>query len=106
MMPLPYILANRGLGVGILRMFYLFVIRSLFDYVTPVLVQFSTAQLCPLELIQNEAMHLILGCPRMAKIEIVWAEMNRQVLLTGSVILPVAPSAACFELVQCPLNRY
>ncbi|KAK3895411.1 hypothetical protein Pcinc_000864 [Petrolisthes cinctipes] len=66
------VLANSGRGVGIpiLRMFYISVIRSLIDYAAIVLVQFSMTQLRPIELIQNEAMRIILGCPRTAKIEV------------------------------------
>ncbi|KAK4307244.1 hypothetical protein Pmani_020957, partial [Petrolisthes manimaculis] len=39
-------------------------------------VQFSMTQLRPLELIQNEAMRIILGCPRTAKIEVLRAELD------------------------------
>ena len=72
------VLANRGLGVGVpvLRMFYISVIRSIIDYAAPVLVQFSAAQLRPLELIQNEAMRIILGCPRTTKLEVMRAELD------------------------------
>ncbi|KAK4312706.1 hypothetical protein Pmani_015891 [Petrolisthes manimaculis] len=72
------VLANSGRGVGIpiLRMFYISVIRSLIDYAAIVLVQFSMTQLRPLELIQNEAMRIILGCPRTAKIEVLRAELD------------------------------
>ncbi|MPC39948.1 hypothetical protein E2C01_033501 [Portunus trituberculatus] len=50
-----WLLANRGLGAGIpvLRMFYISVVRSLFDFARPVLTQFSAIQLRPLELAQN-----------------------------------------------------
>ncbi|MPC96068.1 hypothetical protein E2C01_091305 [Portunus trituberculatus] len=73
-----WLLANRGLGAGIpvLRMFYISVIRSLIDYATPVLIQFSSIQLRPLELVQNEAMQIILGCPRTARIEVLRAELH------------------------------
>ena len=72
------VLANRGLGAGIpvLRMFYISVIRSLIDYAAPVLIQYSTTQLRPLELVQNEAMRIILGCPRTARIEVLRAELH------------------------------
>ena len=71
------ILSNRGLGVGVtvLRMFYISVIRSLIDYAAPVLVQCSPTQLKPLELVQNEAIRIILGCPKTAKIEVMRAEL-------------------------------
>ncbi|MPD01300.1 hypothetical protein E2C01_096820 [Portunus trituberculatus] len=71
------LLANRGLGAGIpvLRMFYISVIWSLFDYAAPVLIQFSATQLRPLELVQNEAMWITLGCPRIARIEVLRAEL-------------------------------
>ncbi|MPC19735.1 hypothetical protein E2C01_012661 [Portunus trituberculatus] len=57
-------------------MFYISVVLSLIDYAAPVLIQFSASQLLPLELIQNEAMRIILGCPRTARIEILRAELH------------------------------
>ncbi|MPC13548.1 hypothetical protein E2C01_006286 [Portunus trituberculatus] len=72
------LLANRGVGAGIpvLRMFYISVIQSLIDYAAPVLIQFSATQLHPLELVQNEAMRIILGCPRTTQIEVLRAELH------------------------------
>ena len=72
------VLAHGGLGAGVpvLRLFYISVIRSLIDYAAPVLVQFSASQLRPLETLQNEAMRVILGCPRTAKIEVLRAELH------------------------------
>lgn len=72
------LLANRGLGVGIpnLRMFYISVIRSLIDYAAPVLVQYSASQLKPLDYVQNEAMRIILGCPKTAKVVLMRAELG------------------------------
>ncbi|MPC60105.1 hypothetical protein E2C01_054142 [Portunus trituberculatus] len=40
------------------------------------LLEFSASQLRPLELIQNEAMRIILGCPRTARIEVLRAELH------------------------------
>ncbi|KAK4320262.1 hypothetical protein Pmani_008871 [Petrolisthes manimaculis] len=39
-------------------------------------MQYSATQLRPLELIQNEAMRIVLGCPRTAKIEVLRAELK------------------------------
>lgn len=71
-------LAHRGCGVGIpvLRMFYISVIRALIDYAAPVLFRFSPSQLKPLEYIQNESLRVILGCPKTAKIEVLRAELD------------------------------
>ena len=57
-------------------MFYISTVRSLIDYAAPVLVCCSPSQLKPLELIQNEAMRTILGCPRTAKLEVLRAELE------------------------------
>ncbi|MPC97709.1 hypothetical protein E2C01_093036 [Portunus trituberculatus] len=73
-----WLLANRGLGAGIpvLIMFYISVIWSLIDYAAPVLIHFNATQLRPLELVQNEAMRIILGCPWTARIEVIRAELH------------------------------
>ncbi|MPC32495.1 hypothetical protein E2C01_025806 [Portunus trituberculatus] len=52
-------------SIPILRIFY-----SLIDYAVPILIQFSATQLCLVELVQHEAMKIILGCPRIAQIEV------------------------------------
>ncbi|MPC68445.1 hypothetical protein E2C01_062647 [Portunus trituberculatus] len=57
-------------------MFYISVIRSFIAHATPVLIQFSATQLHPLELVQNEVMRIILGCPRTAQIEVLKAELH------------------------------
>lgn len=71
-------LANKTYGVGVsnLLMFYKSVIRSIIDYAAPALFAFSDSQLRPLETVQNEAMRIILGCPKTAKIEIMRKELN------------------------------
>ncbi|MPC75105.1 hypothetical protein E2C01_069490 [Portunus trituberculatus] len=61
---------------SVIRMFYISVIRSPIDYATPVLIQFSATQLHPLEPVQNEAMWIILGCPKTPWIEVLRAEMH------------------------------
>ena len=72
------VLANRGNGVGIpvLRMVYISTIRSIIDYASPLLVSYSENELRPLEVIQNKAMRIILGCPRCTRIEIMRLELN------------------------------
>ncbi|MPC98533.1 hypothetical protein E2C01_093906 [Portunus trituberculatus] len=74
------LLANMGLGAGNpvspKSVLYISVVRSLIDYAAPVLIQFSATQLRPLELVQNEALRIILGCPRTARIEILRAELQ------------------------------
>ncbi|MPC74340.1 hypothetical protein E2C01_068698 [Portunus trituberculatus] len=42
----------------------------------PVLIQFSAIQLRPVELLQNKAMRIILGCPRTARNEFLRAELH------------------------------
>ncbi|MPC56580.1 hypothetical protein E2C01_050543 [Portunus trituberculatus] len=46
------------------------------DAPTHHLILFSATQLRPLELFQNEAMRIILGCPRTAQIKILRAELH------------------------------
>ena len=72
------VLANKGNGVGVpvLRTVYLSVVRSIIDYSAPVLVSYSEKDLRPLEVIQNEAMRVVLGCPRTTRIEIMRMELN------------------------------
>ncbi|XP_066959236.1 uncharacterized protein [Macrobrachium rosenbergii] len=74
------VLSNYGNGVGIpiLRSVYLSTIRSIIDYSAPILCCYTDKDLRPLELLQNEAMRVILGCPRTARIEIMRMELNLQ----------------------------
>ena len=72
------VLSNFGNGVGIpiLRSVYLSTVRSIIDYSAPILSSFSEKDLKPLEILQNEAMRIILGCPRSTRIEIMRMELN------------------------------
>ena len=72
------VLANRGNGAGIpvLRMMYISTVRSIIDYAAPVLICYSEKELKKLEIIQNQAMRIILGCPMSARIEIMRLELN------------------------------
>ena len=72
------VLANKGHGVGIpvLRTMYISTVRSIIDYAAPVLVHYSQKDLRPLEVVQNEAMRIVLGCPRTTRIEIMRMELN------------------------------
>ncbi|XP_063866943.1 uncharacterized protein LOC135104011 [Scylla paramamosain] len=72
------LLANRDqeAGIPVLRIFYISVVRSLIDYAASILIQFSAIQPRPLELVQNEAMRIILGCPRTARIEVLRAALH------------------------------
>ena len=66
------VLSNRanGVGVPVLRSVYLSTVRSIIDYSAPVLVNYSEKDLKPLEVLQNEGMRIVLGCPRTTRIEI------------------------------------
>ena len=72
------VLSNFGTGVGvpILRSVYLSTVRSIIDYSAPILSTFSEKDLKPLETLQNEAMRIVLGCPRSTRIEIMRMELN------------------------------
>lgn len=89
------VLANKGCGVGIpiLRMFHFSVIKSLIDYAATFLFQFFVTQLRSLELVQNETMRIIFGCPRMAKIEGLIAELGLSSIVTK--IQEVACRSTC-----------
>ena len=117
------VLAHRGLVVGIpvLRMFYISVIRSLIDYAAPVLVRFSDSHLRSLERIQNEAMRIILGCPKTAKIEVLRAELSlpsvvcriHEITCRGlcrmaqrGSVQPLRALAALSASARAPANRY
>ena len=72
------VLANKGNGAGIpvLRMVYISTIRSVIDYAAPLLISYAESELRPLEVIQNKAMRIILGCPRSTRIEIMRLELH------------------------------
>ncbi|XP_066959103.1 uncharacterized protein [Macrobrachium rosenbergii] len=72
------VLSNFGNGVGvpILRSVYLSTVRSIIDYSAPLLSSFSDRDLKPLETLQNEAIRIVLGCPRSTRIEIMRMELN------------------------------
>ncbi|XP_068212642.1 uncharacterized protein [Palaemon carinicauda] len=106
------VLSNRGNGVGIpiLRSVYLATIRSIIDYSAPVLCSFSDKDLRPLELLQNEAMRVILGCPRTARIEIMRMELNFphvtqriRELAVSSIIRLIRQNDRHFKII---INRY
>lgn len=56
--------SGRGVGVPVLRKVYVSVIRSLLHYASPVLSYFDEGRLTKLETLQNDAMRVILGCPK------------------------------------------
>ena len=68
--------SGRGVGVPILRMLYLSTIRSLIEYACPVLSCFDGNRITKLERLQNEAMRVILNCPRNAMIYAMRCELN------------------------------
>ncbi|XP_068245305.1 uncharacterized protein [Palaemon carinicauda] len=106
------VLSNHGNGVGIpiLRSVYLATLRSIIDYSAPVLCSFSDKDLRPLELLQNEAMRVILGCPRTARIEIMRLELNFpsvtqriRELTVSSIIRLIRQNDRHFKII---INRY
>ena len=72
------VLACKGLGVGIpiLRLMYISTVRVIIDYASPVLITCTARQLQTLEVIQNEAMRIILGCANTTRIEIMRMELD------------------------------
>lgn len=59
---------GKGVGVPVLRLMYISIVRSVIEYAAPILSCFDGGRLNKLEKIQNEAMRIILGCPRNALI--------------------------------------
>lgn len=60
--------SNLGASVSVLRTMYIAYVRSVIDYAAPVLANYDKGRLNKLELIQNEAMRIILGCPKSTKV--------------------------------------
>ena len=60
--------SNLGASVSILRTMYIAYVRSVIDYAAPALANFDKGRLRKLEIIQNEAMRIILGCPKSTKV--------------------------------------
>ncbi|XP_069169366.1 uncharacterized protein [Procambarus clarkii] len=65
-----------GANVRIVKMMYFAYIRSLVDYAAPLLVLMPERKLGGLEKLQNEALRIILGCPRTTKILNMRKELN------------------------------
>nr|XP_053629474.1 uncharacterized protein LOC128686557 [Cherax quadricarinatus] len=59
---------NYGANVRIVRMMHIAYVGSLIDYAAPMLILARESSLRPLELMQNEALRIILGCPKSTKV--------------------------------------
>ncbi|KAK3889118.1 hypothetical protein Pcinc_006860 [Petrolisthes cinctipes] len=67
--PLQWLSNNSsGISIPVARTIYIAFIRSVVDYVSPALIQLSRATLKTLEIFQNRAMRIILGCPMSTRI--------------------------------------
>jgi len=75
--PLQYI-SNRYVGASlrVLRLMYISLVRSTIDYASPVLSMLPQNVLRPLEILQNKAMRVILGCPITAKVLVMRKELD------------------------------
>lgn len=67
---------GNGAGIPVLRAVSISTVRSLIDYAAPILLMYSKKQIHKLEVIQNEAMRIILGCQRNVRIDIMRMELN------------------------------
>lgn len=65
-----------GSSIPVLKTLYISMIRSVIDYRASNLLNLSKARLQAVERIQNEAMRIILGCPKTAKIETMRYELG------------------------------
>lgn len=62
--PLRWLTNNSsGISIPVARIVYLTFIRSVVDYLSPALIQLPRSALEPLEVFQNKALRVILGCP-------------------------------------------
>lgn len=68
--------SGRGVGVPVLRMMYLTTVRSVIEYANPILSCFDEGRWEKLEKIQNEAMRIVLSCPRNAMVDAMRLELN------------------------------
>lgn len=59
---------NIGINIKYARLFYMMFVRSLVDYNALHLINFPSSLLDKLEVVQNEAMRIILGAPRCTRI--------------------------------------
>lgn len=67
---------GRGASVAVLRTMYISYVRSLIDYAAPALIGLGKNKLAKLETFQNDAMRIILGCPKTAKVINLRHELN------------------------------
>jgi len=67
---------GHGINVKLARLFYLAFIRSVVDYHALHLLQYKDSEINSLEIVQNEAMRIILGAPRTARIVNMRSELN------------------------------
>jgi len=67
---------EHGINVKLARLFYLAFIRSVVDYHALHLLQCKESEIGSLEVVQNEAMRIILGAPRTARIVNMRSELN------------------------------
>ena len=67
---------GKGAGVPVLRLMYITTIRSLIEYASPVLSCFDDGRLEKIEKLQNEAMRIVLNCPRNAMIDVMRLELS------------------------------
>ena len=75
--PLQYISKRYvGASLRVLRMMYVSLVRSMIDYASPVLSLLPPNALKPLEIVQNKAMRIILGCPMTAKVLVMRKELD------------------------------
>ena len=68
--------AGEGVGVPVLRTMYIATIRSVIDYAAPVLAVAGRGRLHKLDLLQNAANRIILGCQKNAMVESMRLELN------------------------------
>lgn len=72
----PLAWSSQGVGVPVLRMIYVSTARSIIEYASPVLFCLNEGMLEKSERIQNEAMQIILKCPKSTIIDAMFIEVG------------------------------
>ncbi|KAK4318782.1 hypothetical protein Pmani_010205 [Petrolisthes manimaculis] len=72
--------SGTGVGAPVLRTMYVATVRSIIDYASPVLSCLGDGRLEKIEKVQNQAMRIILNCPKNAMIDAMRMELNLESL--------------------------
>ena len=96
--PLRALSANgKGATPTVLRLMYISYIRSVIDYAAPYLASFPKTRIQKLEVLQNEALRIILNCPRTASVKLLQHELNIPSISTRITYLGVVATIRAYR---------